>query len=231
MIALRERKPSAEVAAPIYQAQVTDWNERYGVHKQNADRWRMACFAVTGLLAWSVTGNIWQGTQSKVVPYVVERDHLGDEVAIGLVNPDRDPDPKTVQAIISRWLYDVRVVSVDMQVQRHLIFEAYDYTDNNGPARGQLDQWYKDNTPWDRAKESIVIPNVLSVLPEDPGVWKVWHAVWREDTMSRAGVLENTATWEAHVTVVRRPPKTATDIRKNNDGTYVETFSWGPHNR
>lgn len=230
MISLLARKPSSQSAGPIYQAQMTDYNERYGIHKQNADRWRFAFFGSMALLAWSVTGNIWQGTQSKVVPYVVERDHLGDEVAVGLVDPTAKIDPIVIQAILSRWIYDVHTVSVDMQVQRHLIFEAYDYIDTNGDAKEQLNDWYRKNIPWERAKDNIVIPTVQSALPEDPGIWKVWHVIWREDTMSRAGVLETSVIWDARITIVHNPPKTATDIKKNNDGTYIETFSWGPRN-
>jgi type IV secretion system protein TrbF len=226
VISILKRSPSDEFAAPIHQAQVTTWNERYAVHMRNERHWRAAAFVSFGLLALSVAGNVEQGTQSKIVPYVVERDHLGDEVAVGLANRAMPVDPRTIQAEVSRWVHDVRTVSTDMQDERAFIYEAFDHTDKNGPATNELSQWFKDNIPWVRAKENIVTVEVLSALPMDQNTWHTWRVDWRENTLTRSGVLEQSHVWEVILTVSVIPPRTETEVRKNHAGVFIENFSW-----
>jgi type IV secretion system protein TrbF len=226
MMAMLRRSPSEEFASPIHQAQRSDWNERYGHYVTGERRWRYVAFALAGITALSVAGNVIQGTQSKIVPYVVERDQLGDEVAVGLANRAMPIDPRTIQAEVSRWVHDVRTVSTDMQDERSFIYEAFDHTDKNGPATNELSQWFKDNIPWVRAKENIVTVEILSALPMDQNVWHTWRVDWRENTLTRSGVLQQSHVWEVILTVSVIPPRTETEVRKNHAGVFIENFSW-----
>jgi type IV secretion system protein VirB5 len=167
-----------------------------------------------------------QGVSIVGVPYVIERDRLGDEVTVGLANRAMPIDPRTIQAEVSRWVHDVRTVSTDMQDERSFIYEAFDHTDKNGPATNELSQWFKDNVPWVRAKENIVTVEILSALPMDQNVWHTWRVDWRENTLTRSGVLQQSHVWEVILTVSVIPPRTETEVRKNHAGVFIENFSW-----
>ena len=55
-----------------------EWNERYGDYIARARSWRWAAFGAIAVALALAIGVVWQGAQSKVVPYVVEVDKLGD---------------------------------------------------------------------------------------------------------------------------------------------------------
>ena len=59
-----------------------EWNERYGDYIARARSWRWAAFGALAVSLVLAIGVVWQGAQSKVVPYVVEVDKLGDAVAV-----------------------------------------------------------------------------------------------------------------------------------------------------
>ena len=59
-----------------------EWNERYGDYIARARNWRSAAFAALAISAVLALGVVWEAAQSKVVPYVVEVDKLGDAIAV-----------------------------------------------------------------------------------------------------------------------------------------------------
>jgi type IV secretory pathway TrbF-like protein len=59
-----------------------EWNERYGDYIARARNWRWAAFAALAVSLVLAIGVVWEAAQSKVVPYVVEVDKLGDAVPI-----------------------------------------------------------------------------------------------------------------------------------------------------
>ena len=54
-----------------------EWLERYGSYIQRARQWRFMALAALLLAGISVTGNVLQATQSKMVPYIIEVDKIG----------------------------------------------------------------------------------------------------------------------------------------------------------
>ena len=225
VILARQQAPEA-FASPIHQAQQRSWNERYAIHEQNARMWRYTAFGCIGIALVSVCGVAWIGAQSKITPYIVERDRLGDEVAVRLADKAAPIDPRTLEAEVSRWVFDVRTVSTDATTEKHFIQEAYDHTDRNGAAVEHLNEWFRDNNPWKRAADEMVDVEVLSALPDDKTNWKTWRVDWRENTRSRTGMLESSKIHEVIMTVAVTPPAAESDVRKNAAGMYVKSFSW-----
>jgi type IV secretion system protein VirB5 len=186
----------------------------------------MIAVGCIGVAALAVGGLVYDDSLSKFIPYVVERDHLGDAVAVGLASKAAPPDLRTIQAELSRWLYDVRVVSPDIETEKHMILEAYDHTDGDSPAKGELDEWFSKNVPWERAKETIVTITVTSMLPTYPGSWHTWRGNWREEARTRDGVLVSSALKEVSLEAVQKTPTTDTAIKKNPAGVFVHNFDW-----
>ena len=66
----------------VYVAARREWNERYGDYIAHANNWRLIAIAALGVAALAVAGNVWQSAQSRVQPFVVEVDRLGDALAV-----------------------------------------------------------------------------------------------------------------------------------------------------
>ena len=118
----------------IYLAARREWNERYGDYISQAHTWRLIAIAALGVAAIAVAGNVWQSSQSRVQPFVVEVDKLGDALAVQRADIASPVPVGVIRAQLARYIQDVRSVSIDVQAERAFINEAFAMVDRNGPA-------------------------------------------------------------------------------------------------
>lgn len=209
----------------VYLAARREWNERYGDYIAQANSWRLAAIAALGVAAVAVAGNVWQSTRSRVQPYVVEVDKLGDALAIQRADVAAPVPVNVIRAQLARYVQDVRTVSVDVQAERAFINEAYAMVDRNSAALSFLNEHFASSNPFERAATETATAHVESVLPLPGG--KTWRIEWREDTLARDGRPEVSKHWEATVTVSINPPTTEAGVLANPTGLFVEACSWG----
>jgi type IV secretion system protein TrbF len=209
----------------VYLAGRREWNERYGSYIAQRDSWRLVAMASLGVAAIAVGGVVWLSAQSRVVPYVVEVNKLGDALAIQRANVVTQVDTGVVRAQLARFIGDVRSVYTDVQAERALIGEAYAMVDKNAAAFTFLNDYFANNDPFKRAANETVAAHVESVLPLPGG--KTWRVEWREDTYARDGRPEFSKYWEATITVSINPPTTDAAILVNPTGLFVESTPWG----
>ena len=81
----------------VYLAGRREWNERYGSYIAQRDAWRLLAMASLGVAALAVGGVVWLSSQSRVVPYVVEVNHLGDALAVRRANVATAVDPGVIR--------------------------------------------------------------------------------------------------------------------------------------
>ena len=86
----------------VYLAARREWNERYGDYIAQANNWRLTAIAALAVAAVAVAGNVWQSAQSRVQPFVVEVDKLGDALAIQRADV-ASPIPELANSV-SGWL-------------------------------------------------------------------------------------------------------------------------------
>jgi type IV secretion system protein VirB5 len=209
----------------VYLAGRREWNERYGSYIAQRDAWRLLAMASLGVAAIAVSGVVWLSSQSRVVPYVVEVNHLGDALAVRRANVATAVDPGVIRAQLARFISDVRSVSIDVQAERGMINEAYAMVDRNAPAHRFLNDYFAQKDPFKRAANETVAAHAESVLPLPGG--STWRVEWREDTTSRDGRPLSTKYWEATITVSFNPPTTEAQILVNPTGLFVESTPWG----
>ena len=178
----------------IYLAARREWNERYGDYIAQANNWRLIAIAALGVAAVAVAGNVWQSSQSRVQPFVVEVDKLGDALAIQRADVASPVPVGVVRAQLARYIQDVRAVSIDVQAERDFINEAYAMVDKNSAALTFLNHYFAANDPFKRAATETVSAHVESVLPL-PGS-NTWRVEWREDKRSRDGTADPPAHWQ-----------------------------------
>jgi len=207
----------------IYLAARREWNERYGSYIAQAHAWRLTALVSLGVAFVAVTGIAWIGAQSRIVPYVVQTDRLGDEVAIRRADAAAPADPRLIRAQLARWVSDVRSVYLDVSAEKHIVAEAYAMVDRNAAGGSLLNDWFSRNDPFKRAQDNTVSVAVQSVLPLSGNTWRV---EWQEDERTRQGRLESSRQWQAMITVSIDPPNDDATILINPTGLYVESFDW-----
>ena len=209
----------------VYLAARREWNERYGDYIAQANNWRLTAIAALAVAAVAVAGNVWQSAQSRVQPFVVEVDKLGDALAIQRADVASPIPVGVIRAQLARYVQNVRAVSIDVQAERAFINEAYAMVDRNSAALAFLNEHFAANDPFKRAVSETVTAHVESVLPLPGG--KTWRIEWREDTLARDGRPQLSRHWEATITVSINPPTTEAGVLANPTGLFVEACSWG----
>ncbi len=207
----------------VYMLARREWNERYGSYIAQRDAWRLAAFAAIGLAALAVGGFIFERSQSRIVPYVVEVDKLGDAIAVARADLATPLAPTILRAQLARWITSMRSVFIDVTAERKVIGEAYAMIDRNAAAFQTANEWFEAHDPFKRAATELVSVQVESVLPLSAETWRI---EWREETRSRDGALVSRQPWQAMATVKVVAPTTEAAVLINPTGLFVETFSW-----
>jgi len=208
-----------EPATP-YQRAGQLWDERIGSARVQAKNWRLMSFGSLGLSIALASGLIWQSMQSRVTPYVVQVDKLGEVQAVGPAGQSYKPTDAEFAWYLARFITDVRSLSSDPIVVRKNWLEAYDYATDHGAVF--LNQFAQANDPFKAVGERTVSVQVTSVVRASDASFQVkWvEQIYEHDALAK------TERWTAIVSVITQQPTTAEVLRKNPLGLYVNGLNW-----
>jgi len=206
-----------------YLAARTEWNERYGSYIQQARAWRLIAFLSMLVTTIAVLGVVYIGSQSRLVPYVVEVNRLGDALAAQRADVASTPDTRLIRAQLARWISDIRTVYLDASAERAIITEAYGMVDRQSAAYGDLNSYFRADDPFARAQNETVNVHMTSVLPISQNTWRV---EWDEESHARDGSRASISHWQGTVTIALHPPTDSETILINPTGLYVQNVSW-----
>jgi type IV secretion system protein VirB5 len=177
-------------------------------------------FGSLGLAIAMAGGLIWQSMQSRVTPYVVEVDKLGEVQAVGPASQSYHPTDAEFAWYLARFITDVRSLSSDPVVVRKNWLEAYDYATDHGAVF--LNQFAQANDPFKAVGERTVSVQVTSVVRASDSSFQVkWvEQIYEHDALAK------TERWTAIVSVITQQPNTAEVLRKNPLGLYVNGLNW-----
>ena len=206
------------------------WNAHVGgivVLNEFLTLWGLAALLIV-LIA--VGGVIHIGSQSKFIPFVYEVDKLGQTRAIGPVEASSKVDPRVISSMLSDWINDARMVTVDVALQRRAVLRVYSMLSPKDPATIKMNEWLNgtpEKNPFKRAEIELVSVEIKSILQQTPGTWQV---DWMETTRDRTGSLKvPPATWRALVTAYQAETSESTtdaQLRANPTNLFVREFSW-----
>lgn len=196
------------------------WDERIGSARVQARNWRLIAFGCLGLASALGAGNVWQSMQSRVTPYVVEVDRLGEARSVAPAVQNYHPTDGEIAWYLARFITDVRSVSTDPVVVKTNWLDAYDYTTDRGAVF--LNDYARANDPFAHIGERSVSVQVTSVIRVTDMSFQV---KWVESAYER-GSLAATAHWTAMLTVAMRPPTTADALRRNPLGIFISAIDW-----
>src|SRR5580765_2717623 len=108
------------------------WDERIGSARVQARNWRLMALGSLLLSTGLAGGLFWQSQESRIVPYVVEVDRLGEAQAIAPAERDYRPTDPQIAWHLARFIADVRSVSLDPVLMRENWLSAYDFATARG---------------------------------------------------------------------------------------------------
>ena len=196
------------------------WDERIGSARVQAHNWRLMAFGGLLLSSGLATGLLWQSMQARVVPYVVEVDRLGAAQSIAAIGTDYQPTDPQIAWHLSKFIQNVRSVSLDPVLVRENWLAAYDYATDKSALF--LSEYARASNPFAEIGRKTVAVQVTSVVRASDTSFQV---KWRESLFER-GSLASTSEWTAILTTRIQTPKSAETLRKNPLGLYVDAVAW-----
>lgn len=196
------------------------WDDRIGSARVQARNWRLMAFGCLVLTAGTTAGLAWQSLQSRVTPFVVEVDRLGEARSVQPVDVAYQPTDPQVAWHLARFITNVRSVSLDPVLMRRDWLAAYDFATKRGAQF--LGEYARSAAPFANVGERTVSVQVTSVVRASDRSFQV---KWTETAYER-GSEAGTSRWTAILTVETRPPASAETLRRNPLGIYVDAIDW-----
>jgi type IV secretory pathway TrbF-like protein len=189
--------------------------------------WQLMSFALVSVLGVVTVSHIRLASSSRIVPYVVEVNRLGQVAAVGAARPMEAPEQRLVASQLAQLIRSIRTVlpSAAAAGQAELIRQGYAYMAPE--AAGFLNGYFASsrNDPrvlGTRLARQVTVTGVLRVPRSD-----VWRLQWTEvERSTQPGGSSRATQWEGYVTVRIKPPMTADAIQENPLGLYVTTINW-----
>jgi len=196
------------------------WDERIGSARVQARNWRLMAFGGLALASAMAGALVWQGSQSRVTPYVVEVDRLGEPRAVSEAQKAYRPTDPQIAWQLGHFVEQVRTVSLDPVLMRRDWLSAYDLVTQRGAIA--LSDYARTANPFSRIGEKTVAVQVTSVVRASDQSFQV---KWIETEFDH-GARAATSHWTAILTIKVQPPTTADILRKNPLGLYVDGIDW-----
>ncbi|WP_077148015.1 conjugal transfer protein TrbF [Sphingopyxis sp. KK2] len=196
------------------------WDERIGSARVQARNWRLIAFGQLFLASGLAAALVWQSMQSRVVPYVVEVDRLGEAKSVAPAASDYRPTDPQIAWHLGRFITNIRTRSLDPVLMREGWLSAYDFV----TARGAefLGEYARAAKPFAEVGRRTVSVQVTSVVRASDTSFQV---KWTETEFER-GSLAGTTRWTAMLTVTVQPPRSAEVLRTNPLGLYIDAIDW-----
>ncbi|MEQ8444336.1 MAG: conjugal transfer protein TrbF [Pelagibacterium sp.] len=206
-----------------YLAARYEWNERYGSYARAATAWRTIGLVSMTMAVIGFGYALYQSTQVKLVPYIVEVDQLGNSAAGGFPAQIEYADERVVRSMLGQWVTNFRSITPDTVVQTGYINRTYAMLRRQDPSTEKVNAWFRNNSPFDQAREktvSVEINNVVALSNQS------YQIDWTEIERDRQGRELRTRRWRGVATVTLSPPQDEAIIRLNPIGLYLADFDW-----
>lgn len=215
-----QRYGDSPVPETPYQKAAQIWDDRIGSAAAQAANWRTLAFGACLVSLTLAGGMIWMSAQSRVTPYVVEVDGLGEVRAVGPANETYEPTDAQVSWFLARFITNIRGLSIDPVLVRQNWMEAYAFATDR--AAQALNAQAQANDPFAGIGQRSVTVSIISVVRASPTSFQV---KWREQSYVR-GVPDKTSVWTAILSVQQSLPRREDILRQNPLGLYVTDLAW-----
>lgn len=196
------------------------WDMRIGDARAQAKNWRLMAFGGLVLAVGLSSALVWQSLQSRVIPYIVEVDELGQAKAVARADTEYRPTDPQIAWHLGRFITQIRARSLDAVLMRDNWLSAYDFASERGALF--LGEYARASDPFTDVGRRTVSVQITSVVRASDSSFRI---NWTEQAFER-GSLEGTSRWTAVATIRIEPPRSAEVLRKNPLGLYVDAIDW-----
>jgi type IV secretion system protein VirB5 len=200
----------------------TEYADRYGHLSKNAAQWRRISSALLICCAVCVVAVIYAADRITVVPYIVQVDEHGYEIAVEPAAASK-VDASLVIAHIGRYVWSLKTVFNDPEAQLHLMNFVYSATPANTAAEKKYKEYYAANNPVTIGENETISVNVSSVLSLSADTWQ---AEWTEERYTLGGDRISTKHFRGIFTTAVVTPDAMREILLNPLGVFVTDFNF-----
>ena len=197
-----------------------EWDERYGDALSRAHNWKMMAFGAVAVAGIAVAGIAYIGAQSKIQPYVVAIDKMGNPIAMAQPVTGGAVNQRIIEAQVASWVWNWRSMLSDPMAQKQLLAQVYAMASTQTAA--EINPWYKRS--WTADSGFVVSPHITSILPVSKNTYQV---NWME-TKYKDGQNDGTTDYKGNITVGvdKKIASTAQASMLNPLGIYVQSITW-----
>lgn len=206
------------------------WNVHTAGLMKSLQVWQLVGLSSLLIALAAVGGLITIGTQSKFIPMVFQQDANGNTLSITRADHVGQASLDDYRSVAAHFIENIRMVSLDVELQKKAVFQVYSYLNNNDAALAKVQEFYNDkqqSNPFERASHEIVSIDIRSVLQESDETWQV---DWIETVRNRDGTLKDKPRMmKAMITMYQEheiKDATSESILKNPHLIYVRDFNW-----
>ncbi len=186
--------------------------------------WQIIAFLSLGLLSAMTVAYIGLASSSRITPYIVEVDALGQARAFGPAEALEEADERLIVHQLSLFVRNIRTVYEDPLAQKDMIVRAYAFVDEK--AQEWLNGYFSkpENDPRllsRRLSRRIEIQSVIAV----PGS-ESWKVSWIEIETPKGTDTQVRSAWEGYFTLTQVPPTSTASIEYNPLGLYITAVNW-----
>jgi len=203
-----------------YQRAAQVWDDRVGSARVQARNWRLAFFGALVLSGGLAGGLVWQSARGTITPWVVQVDKLGQAQAVAPAVADYHPTDPQIAWYLAHFIQEVRSIPADPIVLRQDWLDAYNFVTSKGALA--LDDYARTSNPFGKIGKEQVSVDIASVIRASDDSFRV---EWVERHYAD-DALTATERWSAILTIVVQTPTSASQLKKNPLGVYVEALSW-----
>ncbi|MDR1020598.1 MAG: type IV secretion system protein [Synergistaceae bacterium] len=218
----KRNEESRELALNPFLAGRTEAAERYGHLSKNAAQWRRISVVLILCCAACVFSVIRMAGRVTVVPYIVQVDEHGYEIAVEPASPSRI-DARLMIAHAGRYVWSLKTVFNDPEAQLHLMNFVYSSTPANTAAEKKYQDYYNANNPVVIGETETVQVTVNSVLSMSA---ETWQAEWTEERYTLGGDKVSEKRYRGIFTMAVVTPDAMREVLQNPLGIFITDFNF-----
>lgn len=190
-----------------------------------ARTWRTIAFMASAIGLVLAVGVIWETRQSRIVPYIVEVDKLGQAVPVKRADRMAKVGQNVLSAVIAHFLIQVREIVGDPVAEKQIVSEAHHFLLPGAAAARVVDQFLESRDIYHIGAKLSLTVRIRSI------VWKSGRTClvgWTETVWLPDGSTRPNGSYEAFVTVKLVPPVSSgtPGFSENPLGVYIDKISW-----
>jgi type IV secretion system protein VirB5 len=157
-----------------------------------------------------------------VVPYIVQVDEHGYEIAVEPAAPSR-VDSRLMIAHVGRYVWSLKTVFNDPEAQLHLMNFIYNSTPENTAAEKKYQEYFNANNPVVIGETETVQVTVNSVLSMSP---ETWQAEWTEERYTLGGDRISQKHYRGIFSTAVVTPDSMREVLQNPLGIFITDFNF-----